>query len=153
MISFKICQYQRSSSPIGLSTWSLIFWSFIWLHQTSWLGWQKQNVIRNGTGHMTKISIIPIYGKNLIFSQMAHDIETNMQLLEFMYYQVCSNDNPSLILTFLFRWATWLSVFSTNHHHRVWVRLHLFCHIFNGKLFSCFPVCLPKGRFQNGVYS
>ena len=56
-----------------------------------WDGGTK--VCSNSPGHMTKMATMPIYVKNLKkSSSMQH------QVLE--YYQVCSNDDPGLNLTY-----------------------------------------------------
>ena len=59
----------------------------------------------NGPGHMTKMATMPIYGKNLkkiFFSgkQKAHDLESCYAALGTQYYQVCSNDDPGLTMTY-----------------------------------------------------
>ena len=58
-----------------------------------------------GPGHMTKMAAMPIYGKNLkkIFfygtkRPMTLKLCMRHQVLE--YYQLCSNDDPGLILTY-----------------------------------------------------
>ena len=58
----------------------------------------------NGTGHMTKMATMPIYGKNLkkIFSgtKRPMTLKLGMQHRMHEYYQVCSNDDPWLTLTY-----------------------------------------------------
>ena len=67
-----------------------------------WDGGTK--VCSNGPGHMTKMAAMPIYGKKIlkIFSrtkrQMTLKLGMQHQVLE--YYQVCSNDDPGLTLTY-----------------------------------------------------
>ena len=69
-----------------------------------WDGGTK--VCSNGpAGHMTKIATMPIYGKNLkkiFFSGTKRLMTLNLgmhhRVLE--YYQVCSNDDPGLNLTY-----------------------------------------------------
>ena len=67
-----------------------------------WDGGTK--VCSNGPGHMTKMAAMAIYGKNLkkIFSGTNRPMTLNLgmhhQVLE--YYQVCSNDDPGLTLTY-----------------------------------------------------
>ena len=61
-------------------------------------------VCSNGPGYMTKVAAMPIYGKNLknIFSGTKRPMNLNLgmhhRVLE--YYQVCSNDDPGLTLTY-----------------------------------------------------
>ena len=61
-------------------------------------------VCANVPGHMTKMATMPIYGKNLkgIFSGTKRLMTLNLgmhhRVLE--YYQVCSNDDPGLTLTY-----------------------------------------------------
>ena len=64
-----------------------------------WNGGAK--VCSNGPGHMTKMAAMPIYGKNLkrsLWNQMTLHLGMHHQVLE--YYQVCSNDDPGLTLTY-----------------------------------------------------
>ena len=65
----------------------------------------ETKVCSNGPGHMTKMAAIPIYGKtpqNLLRNQKADDLESNLgmhhRVLE--YYQVYSNHDPGLTLTY-----------------------------------------------------
>ena len=68
-----------------------------------WDGGTK--VCSNGPGHMTKMAAMPIYGKNLK-NLLLHRSKRPMtlklgmlrQVLE--YYQICSNDDPGLTLTY-----------------------------------------------------
>ena len=61
-------------------------------------------VCSNGPGHMTKMAAMPIYGKKLkiFFSgtkrPMALNLGMHHRVLE--NYQVCSNDDPGLTLTY-----------------------------------------------------
>ena len=64
-------------------------------------------VYSNGPGYMTKKAAMPIYGKNLknllLLNKKADDLEAwyaalKLGMLE--YYQVCSNDDPGLVLTY-----------------------------------------------------
>ena len=59
-------------------------------------------VCSNGLGHMTKMAAMPIYGKNLkkSFSPEPKALKVGMQHLVLEYYQVCSNDDPELTLTY-----------------------------------------------------
>ena len=63
-----------------------------------WDGGTK--VCSNGPGHMTKMAVMPIYGKNLknllLRNQKATELETCMQHWILEYCQVCSNDVPGL---------------------------------------------------------
>ena len=71
--------------------------------ESPWDGGTK--VCSNGPGHMTKMAAMPIYGKNLkkIFYSgtkrpMTLKLGTQHWVLE--YYQVYSNDDPGLTLTY-----------------------------------------------------
>ena len=63
-------------------------------------------VCSNGPDHMTKMAAMPIYGKTLknlllLGNEKAHDLESwyaASQVLD--YYQICSNDNTGLTLTY-----------------------------------------------------
>ena len=61
-------------------------------------------VCSNAPGHVTKMAAIPIYGKSLknLFSGTKRPMTLNLgvhnRVLE--YYQVCSNDDPWLTLTY-----------------------------------------------------
>ena len=62
-------------------------------------------VCSNGPGHMTKMAIMPIYGKNLkkiFFSGTKRLMTLNLDMHHWVlkYYQVCSNDDPGLSLTY-----------------------------------------------------
>ena len=67
-----------------------------------WDGGMK--VCSNGPGHMTTMAAMPIYGENLksIFSRTKQPMTLNigMQHRILQTYQVCSNDNPGLTLTY-----------------------------------------------------
>ena len=58
----------------------------------------------NGLGHKTKMTAMPIYGKNLknIFSgtKRPMTLKLGMQHRVLEYYQICSNDEPGLTLTY-----------------------------------------------------
>ena len=58
----------------------------------------------NGPGHMTNMAAMPIYGKSLkkiFFSETKRlmTLKVGMQHRVLQFYQVCSNDDPGLILT------------------------------------------------------
>ena len=62
-------------------------------------------VCSNGPGHMTKMAAMPIYGKNfkkIFFSgtKRPMTLKLGMQHRVLKYYQLCSNDDPGLILTY-----------------------------------------------------
>ena len=62
-------------------------------------------VCSNGPGHMSKMATMPIYGKNLkkIFSsgtKRPMTLNPRMHHRVLKYYQVCSNDDPGLTLTY-----------------------------------------------------
>ena len=62
-------------------------------------------VCSNGPGHMTKMATMLIYGKNLkkIFfsgTKRLMTLKLGMQHQVLEYYQVCSNDDPGLTLTY-----------------------------------------------------
>ena len=65
----------------------------------------EMNVCSNGSGHLTKIASMPIYGKTIkkiFFSGtiwlMTLKIDMQHRVLE--YYQVYSNDDPGLTMTY-----------------------------------------------------
>ena len=63
-------------------------------------------VCSNGPGHMTKMATMPIYGKNplkIFFSRTRRPITSGLGMyhLGCGAYQVCSNDDPRLTLTYL----------------------------------------------------
>ena len=62
-------------------------------------------VCSNGPGHMTKMAVMPMYGKNLkrIFfsgTKRPMTLKLGMQLWVLEYYQVYSNDDHGLTLTY-----------------------------------------------------
>ena len=67
-----------------------------------WDGGTK--VCSNVHGHMTKMAAMPIYGKNLKKSfsgtKRPMTLKLGMQHWVLEYYQVCSNDDPELTLTY-----------------------------------------------------
>ena len=68
-----------------------------------WDGGTK--VCSNGPGHMTKMSVMPIYGKNLKKSSLSgtkRPMTLNLYMHHWVleYYQVCSNDDPGSTLTY-----------------------------------------------------
>ena len=67
---------------------------------------RRTKVCSNGLGHMTKMAAMTIYGKNLkkgFFSETKRPItlKLGMQHLVLDYYQVHSNNDPGLTLTYL----------------------------------------------------
>ena len=99
-----------------MSTFSNIFSSEItWLIEVKfrveppWDGGMK--VCSNGPGHMTKMAAMPIYGKNLkkIFSRTKRPMTLNlcMQHLVLGSYQICSNGDPGLTLTYFTASRIW----------------------------------------------
>ena len=65
----------------------------------------ETKVYSNGTGHMTKMAAMPIYGKNLkkIFvsgTKRSVTLKLGMQHRVHECYQVCSNDDPGLTLIY-----------------------------------------------------
>ena len=67
-----------------------------------WDGGTK--VCSNGSGHMAKMAAMPIYGKNLKKSSLEPKrlitLKLGMQHRVHEYYQVCSNDDLGLTLTY-----------------------------------------------------
>ena len=68
-----------------------------------WDGGTK--VCSNDPGHMTKMAAMPIYGKNLKKSSSPEPKRTmtlklSMHHWVLEYYQICSNDDPGLTLTY-----------------------------------------------------
>ena len=66
---------------------------------------ENEREYTNGLCHMTYMAAMPIYGKSLkiffsgIKKPMTLKVGMKHRLLE--YYQVCSNDDPGLTLTYL----------------------------------------------------
>ena len=65
----------------------------------------KRKFDHNCLGHMIKMAAMLIYGKNLkkiIFSRTKRLMTLKVGMLHwvFEYYQVCSNDDPGMILTY-----------------------------------------------------
>ena len=59
------------------------------------------NVCSNGPGHMTKMAAMPINGKNPLKIFFADNLGTWYVALGVLTYQVCSNNDPRLTLTYL----------------------------------------------------
>ena len=62
-------------------------------------------VCSNGPGHMAKMATMPIYGKNfkkILFSgtKRLMTLKLGMRHRVLEYYQVCSNDDPGLTVTY-----------------------------------------------------
>ena len=71
--------------------------------ESPWDGGTK--VCSNSPGHMTKLAAMPIYGQNLkkiFFSGIKRPmtLKLGMQQRVLDYYQVCSNYDPGLTLTY-----------------------------------------------------
>ena len=79
----------------------------------------------NGPGHMTKMAAMPIYGKNplkIFFSRTRKPMTLGLGIWHWgcWAYQVCSNNDPRLTLTYLtsrsnllpnaFKWEFFLKV-------------------------------------------
>ena len=89
-----VCQHFQTSSPqkpLGQSKLNF-----------NWDG--GTNVCSTGTGHMTKMAAMPLYGKTLkIFfsgTKTPMTLKLDMQHWVLEYYQVCSNDDPGLTLIY-----------------------------------------------------
>ena len=66
----------------------------------------RTKVCSNGPGHMTKVAAMPIYGKNplkIFFSRTRRPMTLGLGMLHrgCGAYQVCSNNDPRLTLTYL----------------------------------------------------
>ena len=81
--------------------------------------WDKGlKMYTNGLCHMTKMAAMPIYGKKIFFSGTKRPITLKFGMRHWLleYYQICSNDDPGLTLTyftarsnlapFMFVWET-----------------------------------------------
>ena len=71
--------------------------------ESQWDGGTK--VCSNGPGHLTTMAAMPIYSKNLkkvFFSGTKRPMTLKLDMLHWVleYYQVCSNDDPGLTLTY-----------------------------------------------------
>ena len=65
----------------------------------------RRNVCSNGPGHMTKMAAMAIHGKNLnkiFFSGTKKPMTLNLGMHHWVleHYQICSNDDPGLTLTY-----------------------------------------------------
>ena len=60
----------------------------------------RKNVYINGTGHMTKMVSMPIYGKNLLQNQKSYDLSIWHVALGTQALQSYINDDPGLTLTY-----------------------------------------------------
>ena len=57
----------------------------------------------NDPGHMTKVSAMPIYGKNILLNtKITLKLAMHMQNQKLEYYQVCSNDDSGLTYSVAF---------------------------------------------------
>ena len=103
-------EYQRSRSFIDLGPRPRRFtFSNFFSLENAWpieasMGWGNESC-SNGPGHMTNMAAMPIYGKNLktkIFSgtKQLMTLKVCMQHRILKYYQVCSNDDLGLTLTY-----------------------------------------------------
>ena len=70
--------------------------------EPQWNGGTK--VCSNGPGHMTRMADMPIYGKNMknsfLWNPNVDDLEVCMQYRILEYYEVGSNDDHGLTLTY-----------------------------------------------------
>ena len=61
----------------------------------------QMKVCLNGPGHTTNMAAMPIYGKKLFSgTKRPMTVKVGMQHRVLVYYQVCSNDDPGLTLTY-----------------------------------------------------
>ena len=65
----------------------------------------RRKVYSTGPSHMTKMAAMPIYDKNLKESSFPEQkrsmtLKLGMPLWVLKHYQVCSNDDPGLTLTY-----------------------------------------------------
>ena len=108
-------EYQRSSSFIDLGPMSLRFtFSNVISLETAWqieaifhvkTPWDRgMKVCSTGLGHITNMAAMPIYDNNLkkIFSgtKQPMTLKAGMPHRVFKYFQVCSNDDLGLTLTY-----------------------------------------------------
>ena len=109
-------EYQRSRSFIDLHPRSLrfTFSNFFSLETSRPIEtkfhmeppWDRgMKVCSNGLSHMTNMATMPIYGKKLkkIFfsgTKRPMNLKIGMQHRVLEYFQICSNDDPELTLTY-----------------------------------------------------
>ena len=113
-----INKFQRSRLTLPFQPRSLILWSYQYIKTdfSQTIGpielkfyvktpYDKlAKIYAKYFGHMTKMGATPIYGKNLlkIFSRTRRqDLETWYSIGVVWAYQVCSNDDPKMTLTYL----------------------------------------------------
>ena len=108
-------EYKRSRSFIDLGPMSLrLTFSNFFSLETAWqieatfhvkTPWDRgMKVGLNGLGHITNMAAMPIYDnnlkKNFFGTKQPMTLKVGMQLRVFKYYQVCSNDDLGLTLTY-----------------------------------------------------
>ena len=73
------------------------------------MGW-KNVICSNGQGHMTNMAAMPIYDKNRKKSSSLKPkgLKVGMQNRVLEHYQVCSNDDPELTLTYFTARSNWV---------------------------------------------
>ena len=86
----------------------------------------QQNLL-NGAGHMTKMAVMPIYGKNpkqilLLQNPKVDDLETWYAALGAgVLSQDCSNDDPGLTLTILRQCQIWSLMLLYGKNVKQWI--------------------------------
>ena len=94
------------------------------------MGWGNGSC-PNGPGHLTKMAAMPIDGKNLKKSSSLEPkiqmiLKLSMQHWVFEYYQVCSNDDPELTLTYLTARSNLVLMISYGKKVKQWIFQKLF---------------------------
>ena len=86
----------------------------------------EMKVCSNGPGHMTKMATMRIYSKNLkkIFffpTKRLMTLKVDMHHWVLEYYQVCSNDDPELTLTYLRQGQIWFFMLLYGQKVKQWI--------------------------------
>ena len=92
--------------------------------ESPWDGEMK--ACSNGPGHMTKMAAMRIYSKNLkkIFffpTKRLMTLKVDMHHWVLEYYQVCSNDDPELTLTYLRQGQIWSFMLLYGQKVKQWI--------------------------------
>ena len=86
---------------------------------------EGMKVCSNGRDHMTNMADMSIYGKTLknrlLWNQKAHDMKLGMHHWVLKYYQVCSNDDHGLTMTYFTARSIWSLVLLYGKKVKQWI--------------------------------
>ena len=86
--------------------------------------WDRgMKICSNGPGHMTKMATMPIYGKKNFFSGTNRPMtfKVGMQRRVLKYYQICSNYDPVLTLTYFTARSNWSQMLLYGKKVKQWI--------------------------------